>query len=292
MIEERVLRLEIGQDVFTGICRVAFVLVLLIGIALTFLMDHQAKLDRERTERLQDLIQKFQSPDSPQQNQSLPLPVPTRGAMRVYLSARFQRQEEMRRYAAQLRDQAVEVVSAWHDVDVPSVDGFAGLDNQRRAWLAMLDLQQLMGTNVVAAFATPDDSHSGRLDETGGRHVEFGVSLALGKRVLLIGDSENCYHSLPDVEHFPAWPAALDRILELRGGDAMTSRQAAKEASTTIQQIGMWIREGRLPAAKRNGRYVIARNDLDRAKAIHLRARADALAAINDDRLFPVRAGE
>ena len=69
----------------------------------------------------------------------------------------------------------------------------------------------------------------------------------------------------------------------------MTTSQAAREASTTVQQIGMWIREGRLPAAKHNGRYVIGRNDLDRAKAQHLRARADALTAMNSDRLIPFR---
>lgn len=210
----------------------------------------------------------------------------TRGAMRVYLSARFQRQEEMRRYAEQLRAEGIEVVSAWHDMDSPSSDGFSGLDDQHRAWLAILDGQQLSGTNAIVHFSDFWVDH----ENVGRPYVEFGMALVLGKRMLLVGHAENYFHCLPDVERFPAWPDALARILELRGTDAMTTRQAAIEADTTVQQIGAWIREGRLPAAKHNGRYVIGRNALDRAKAQHLRARADALTAINSERLFPAKA--
>lgn len=39
----------------------------------------------------------------------------------------------------------------------------------------------------------------------GGRHVEFGLALALAKVVEVIGPSENIFHLLPDVVHFASF---------------------------------------------------------------------------------------
>lgn len=303
-------RMEVSSHFVARVTHLLFVATVCWVLSHAALMVLQDSLDKNREQRNQQTLQQlqklFQGNSSQIQaapeDQSAPDPGQldyrlernsdhshtTRGAMRVYLSARFQRQEEMRRYAEQLRAEAIEVVSAWHDIDSPSSDGFSGLDDQRRAWLAMLDVQQLSGTNVVTVFS--EDAKPVRRQHSRDRavrHVEFGTALALGKRVLLVGDAENSFYCLPDVEHFPSWPDALMRILELRGSDAMTTREAAREANTTVQQLGAWIREGRLPAAKHNGHYVIGRNDLDRAKAQHLRARADALTAMNSERLFP-----
>lgn len=39
----------------------------------------------------------------------------------------------------------------------------------------------------------------------GGRHVEFGMALALGKRVIVVGPRENVFHLLPEVEVHVNW---------------------------------------------------------------------------------------
>ena len=36
----------------------------------------------------------------------------------------------------------------------------------------------------------------------GGRHVEFGLALAAGKRLCIVGPRENIFHFLPRVEVF------------------------------------------------------------------------------------------
>ena len=190
--------------------------------------------------------------------------------MRVYLAARFERQEEMQRYSEQLRAEGIEVVSAWTEIDSPSSDGFTGIARDRRALQAMMDVQQIVGTNILVLF-----SDAGNPDPRGGKHVESGIALALGKRLLLVGSAENVFHSLPDVEHFPLWPDCLTRILELRESDALTTRQAAAEAGVTKSEIQRWIDAGELMAAKRNGRYVIPRVDLGRVKARKRRAAAE-----------------
>src|SRR5271166_2519107 len=144
-------------------------------------------------------------------------------AMRVYLAARFERQHEMRCYAEQLRAEGIEVVSTWLEFDSPSLDGFSGIATERRALQAMLCVQQLVTTNVVAVFS--DVPHAP--DSHGNKHVEMGAALALGKRVLLCGKPENNFHELPDVERFDGWCECFARILELRETDALTIRQAA-----------------------------------------------------------------
>ena len=126
--------------------------------------------------------------------------------MRVYLAARWERQEEMQRYSEQLRAEGIEVVSAWTEIDSPSSDGYTGIARDHRALQAMMDVQQLVSANVLVLF-----SDVGNPDPRGEKHVESGIALALGKRVLLVGSAENVFHSLPDVEHFPGWVDCLGR---------------------------------------------------------------------------------
>lgn len=44
----------------------------------------------------------------------------------------------------------------------------------------------------------------------GGRHVEFGMAIALGKRAIVVGSQENVFHLLPGVEVYATWEACLD----------------------------------------------------------------------------------
>ena len=176
----------------------------------------------------------------------------------------------MQRYSEQLLAEGIEVLSAWHELDLPSSDGFSGIARERRAWMAMMDLQQLVGSNALVSF-----SDAGSPDPRGGKHVETGIALALGKRLLLVGSEENIFHSLPDVEQFPSWTECFARILELRETDVLSTRQAADEAQVTTQDIVRWIRSGKLLAAKRDGRYTVPRNDLDLVKARRRREAAD-----------------
>lgn len=46
----------------------------------------------------------------------------------------------------------------------------------------------------------------------GGRHVEYGIALALEKAVIVVGPQENIFHLLPQVEHYPDWPAYLEAL--------------------------------------------------------------------------------
>jgi hypothetical protein len=42
--------------------------------------------------------------------------------------------------------------------------------------------------------------------------VEFGLAVALGKVLMVVGHRENIFHCLPDVHFYADWFAALDAL--------------------------------------------------------------------------------
>ena len=66
--------------------------------------------------------------------------------------------------------------------------------------------------DLLIAFSEPTKSTTA---SRGGRHVEFGMALARGTRVMVVGPYENIFHRLPMVEHFAKWE---DALAELAGG--------------------------------------------------------------------------
>ena len=51
----------------------------------------------------------------------------------------------------------------------------------------------------------------------GGRHVEFGLAIAWGKPVYLVGERENVFHWLPQVRVFPALDEVVNYLKTIRG---------------------------------------------------------------------------
>ena len=74
-----------------------------------------------------------------------------------------------------------------------------------RLRFASEDWSDLLGSDICISFTeTPRNTHS-----RGGRHVEFGAALALGKRCIIVGPRENVFHCLLEVERADSWPAVL-----------------------------------------------------------------------------------
>lgn len=152
----------------------------------------------EARERLLPFAHWSSCPDAAQHRRpkgSVPDAPSTPPPVKVYLAASYSRRQEMVHHAAAvLREAGLEVTSRW-------IDGSHELDDsatvEDRARLAMEDLEDVVRADVVLSFTDgPQSAGKGR----GGRHVELGIALALGKRVLLIGPPENVFHYLPQVE--------------------------------------------------------------------------------------------
>lgn len=126
---------------------------------------------------------------------------------KVYLSYRFQRREEMIGYATEIEsltdgsgETPFRIVSRW--LGIPS--------EVSKIQAAILDQCDVANSDIVICFSEDLSAGSFPLtDNTGGRHVELGMALSLGKMVLLVGPRENVFHYLPEVQQFDTFELAL-----------------------------------------------------------------------------------
>ena len=110
--------------------------------------------------------------------------------MKIYLAARYDRRFEMLGVAAGL-------IRVGHDVTSRWIEGGRGGDSDRVA--ALEDIGDLAHADGLVTF-TEQPERSVSWAARGGRHVEFGIALACGKRLCVVGPRENVFHHLPSVE--------------------------------------------------------------------------------------------
>lgn len=140
--------------------------------------------------------------------------------MRIYLAARYSRRLELCQYRDQLRALGHAVQARWldggHQIDEQGIPigergeslVESGCDLQAallRAKFASDDWEDVSRADLVINFTDPPRSTANR----GGRHVEFGIALALRTRVIVVGYRENIFHWLPRVEFCSTWSDAL-----------------------------------------------------------------------------------
>lgn len=123
--------------------------------------------------------------------------------IRVYLAARFPRRPEMIVCREQLAKVGIEVTSRWLDTEVSEDDG------KKRRENAIMDLEDIDRSDCLIMFSDPPGTPN-----KGGRHTEFGVALALGKQIMIVGEAENVFHSLgePQIKIVKNWEEAA-RVL-------------------------------------------------------------------------------
>lgn len=110
--------------------------------------------------------------------------------MRIYLASRYDRRFEMLGVTAVLMKAGHDVTSRWIEGrgDGPEVE-------------AVEDVEDVLRADCILCFTEEPTEHVSWAAR-GGRHVEFGVALAMGKRLCVVGPRENIFHHLPRVEQF------------------------------------------------------------------------------------------
>jgi hypothetical protein len=144
--------------------------------------------------------------------------------MKIYLAARYSRREELCGYRAQLERVGHQVTSRWlngsHQItnEGKPIDetGEALIENgtceeaaRLRREFVIEDVADVGEAECVVSFTEPPRSNHSR----GGRHVEFGMAHALGKRLIVVGHRENLFHWLPGVEFCETWGACLSLLV-------------------------------------------------------------------------------
>lgn len=105
--------------------------------------------------------------------------------MKVYIGAPYPMIEYAKRVRTLLVRQGMQVTSRW-------LDGDAG---EQSAW-AQHDLDDVRAADVLLALNPEGWENAG----TGGRHVELGYAIALGKKVVLVGERTNVFHHLKQIK--------------------------------------------------------------------------------------------
>lgn len=167
--------------------------------------------------------------------------------MKIYLAARYSRRDQLRGLAQHLRAAGHIVTSRWLDTEwVNRPDSSSAAPPEYREKYAIIDMEDVVAADAMINFTEPpagkcaacegigtvfwpsEDGGSpplkcpeckgkGRIDAgRGGRHVEFGLAVALGKRLIVIGHRENLFHHLPAVEFFES-PQEMMRSLGCAG---------------------------------------------------------------------------
>lgn len=126
--------------------------------------------------------------------------------MRIYLAAKYSRNPEMRVLRDGLETCGHDVMSRWINGNHELTDINNDLEYIR---FAQEDFEDLRNSDLVLWFAEPENIE-GR--NRGGRHVEFGLALAWGIPIIVIGRKENVFHWLPEVRHVGDFDSAL-RVL-------------------------------------------------------------------------------
>lgn len=108
--------------------------------------------------------------------------------MRIYIAAPFQCRELARAYAQILQEAGHVVTSRWH-----GLEGEQSTDGDE--W-ARKDLADVAAADALLAINPIEWVNAG----TGGRHVEFGAALTLGRKIVIIGVRSNIFHRMFNVK--------------------------------------------------------------------------------------------
>lgn len=120
--------------------------------------------------------------------------------MNIYIAARFSKRPEANQLAHTLQFLGHTITSRWVKPDSDHVTP-TGLSEQaadkERQRFAEEDFEDVAACDLCISLMEEPRSNS-----RGGRHVEFGIALGMGKQCTIIGPRETVFHHLPDVRHY------------------------------------------------------------------------------------------
>lgn len=132
--------------------------------------------------------------------------------MRIYLAGRYGRRGELAGYARRLRVAGIAVVCRWLEGDEAGDDDDPPEHVARRC--AAEDCEDIAAADVVAVFGEPPGEIAGA--SRGGRFVELGYAIGLGKRVYVVGHQENIFCHHPAVRFVGSYETLETLLLSMK----------------------------------------------------------------------------
>lgn len=104
--------------------------------------------------------------------------------MRIYIAAPYPERKRAVEVGRQLEQMGHQVTSRW--LTIFDQEGHYG---------AMMDLEDIIACDVLLALNAEEWRNKG----SGGRHIEFGYALALGRSLVILGARTSIFHHLHGV---------------------------------------------------------------------------------------------
>lgn len=117
------------------------------------------------------------------------------------MAARFSMKPEIAEKAEELREMGIEITSRWLAETAAPTAQLGDFDDPYLTQTAEVDVEDINEGEGLVFFSVPPTMPVAR----GGRHVEFGMALALKKAIYVVGPKENIFHYLPQVRVFATW---------------------------------------------------------------------------------------
>ncbi len=131
----------------------------------------------------------------------------------IFLSSRYSRRDEMREWRTKLQELGFEVNCRWLDTEWEETQRVtSAAPPEYREEFAHKDAEDVANCDCLIAFTEAPDSGG---NNRGGRHVEYGMALALGKVVVVIGYRENIFHHAKGVIFFNTTSSVVDVAAEI-----------------------------------------------------------------------------
>jgi hypothetical protein len=125
--------------------------------------------------------------------------------MKIYLAARYSLKNEIREKAQDLINLGIEVTSSWlQEPHNPNIQ-LTEVSDELNSFYARQDIEDIRRAEWLVLFSQSPTLPGVR----GGRHVEFGYALGLGKKLMVVGPKENIFHHLPNVIQVDTWEKAV-----------------------------------------------------------------------------------
>jgi hypothetical protein len=132
--------------------------------------------------------------------------------MSAYVAARWDDRKLAMEAAAQLRDAGIVIHSTWlsprddQSMDTLKAEGNIVIEARARA---LMDVHEIAKSNLFVQLSP----EAGFRNSTGGKHVELGIAIALGKTIYIIGQRENVFHYHPSCRLVPTVDAIINSLL-------------------------------------------------------------------------------
>ena len=128
--------------------------------------------------------------------------------MKFYIAAKFKARHRIKAYNQQMESLGLANTCPWFLMDTDDSaddDSLGGYSREESAVMADRDLSGVREADIFI-IDTIDPT------ETGGREVELGAALILGKLIYQVGPIRNLFHMHPGVKHCLSWDHIIDYI--------------------------------------------------------------------------------